>query len=433
MKRRGGRAAKISLAVVLTAFIGTAQAQLGEPVDFQQLKRELDEETSRLNALQRSLEDQERKLATDRAQLRDQRRRLEQLYDRVSGRGPRPASDMADADRGPAGIQSAQAGAASQPKPVGEAPPPEAEERKLGVAQIFQEPGILTPRGKFVVEPSLQFLHSSNNRVALVGFTIIPAITIGLIDIRRVSRDTLIGAITGRWGVTNRFEVEAKVPYVYAKSSTLTRPLATPSVADSEFDSTGRGIGDVEMAARYQLNQGGPDRAFYVGSFRVKTRTGKSPFDVEIDPTTNLQKRLPTGTGFIGLQPGITALFPSDPVVFFGGTSYLYNLERDVGNGFGRVRPGNVLDFNFGMGLALNEKSTFSIGYQHSIVGKPHQEGAESATKRLGETSTLQLGTLRFGFAYRLSPKTNLNLTLGAGVTREAPDLELTLRVPTTF
>jgi hypothetical protein len=40
---------------------------------------------------------------------------------------------------------------------------------------------------------------------------------------------------------------------------------------------------------------------------------------------------------------------------------------------------------------------------------------------------------LRLGFSYRLTPKTNMNLTLGVGVTRDAPDLELTLRVPTSF
>lgn len=417
------------VALSALALAGAAHAQqIGESLDLNQLRQQLQEETARLNALQRSLDEQEGKLGADRQQLREQRRRIDALYERMSGKGAAPVA-VAPGSGQPENVQSAQAGTAA-PKPVGEAPA--TDERPPPIAQIFQDPGILTPKGKLVLEPSMQYLHATNNRVALVGFTIIPAITIGLIDIRRVSRDTFVGALTGRYGLTNRLEVEAKLPYVYASSTTITRPLATASVADSIFDSSGHGIGDVEFAARYQINQGGVDKPFYVGSFRVKTRTGQSPYDVEIDPTTSLQRTLPTGTGFVGLQPGITALFPSDPVVFFGGLSYLYNIKRDVGHGFGTISPGNLIDANFGMGLALNEKASFSVGYQHSVVGTPTQEGAASGVT-LAPTSTLQLGTLRLGFSYRLTPKTNMNLTLGVGVTRDAPDLELTLRVPTSF
>lgn len=424
-----GRGRWISISTLAAALAGTAQAQsIDSAVDLDQFRQQLEGETARLNALQRSLDEQESSLAAQRRQLIEQRRRLEALYERMTGRGAPPSSATPSGNQ-PTPLQSAQTDPTT-PKPVGEAP--RTGERPPEVAPIGQESGVLTPQGKLVLEPSLQYNHTTNNRVALVGFTIIPAITIGLIDIRRVSRDTFVAALTGRYGLTNRLEVEAKVPYVYADSSTITRPLATPSVTDSVFDAKGSGIGDVELAARYQINQGGVDKPYYIGSFRVRLPTGKSPYEVPFDPITTLQTKLPTGTGFLGLQPGVIALFPSDPVVFFGGASYMYNVERDVGNGFGRISPGNVFDTNFGMGLALNEKASFSIGYQHSVVGKPSQEGQVSGTS-LAPTSTLQLGTVRFGFSYRLTPKTNMNLTLGVGATREAPDLELTLRAPMTF
>ena len=35
--------------------------------------------------------------------------------------------------------------------------------------------------------------------------------------------------------------------------------------------------------------------------------------------------------------------------------------------------------------------------------------------------------------SYRLNNTTNLNFTLGIGVTRQTPDLELTVRVPFTL
>jgi opacity protein-like surface antigen len=404
------------------------------------LMRRLDEESEKLRALERSLGEQERRLAEDRRALEEQRGRLQQLMQQLTGRGPAPSA--ATAQSGPAAqsapaaqpapaTQSAQAGTPAAKDPVGEAPPQ--AERPPDYAQIFQEPGVLTPRGKFVLEPSLQYLQSSNNRVALVGFAIIPAITIGLIDVRQVSRNTFIGALTGRYGLTERFELEGKVPYVYSTSETLTRPLATPSVTDSFFDAKGYGIGDVEVAARYQLNAFRGDNAVYVGSLRAILPTGKGPFDVDFEPITGLQTELATGSGFFGLQAGVTGLVPSDPAVFFGGLTYQYNFPRDVGNGFGTITPGNIASFNLGMGLALNDRASFSVGFQFSNVSKSSQEGADSGAKTLAPSSTIQLGTARLGVSYRLSSRTNLNFTLGFGVTRQTPDLELTVRVPFSF
>ena len=49
-----------------------------------------------------------------------------------------------------------------------------------------------------------------------------------------------------------------------------------------------------------------------------------------------------------------------------------------------------------------------------------------------GELTT-QIGTFLLGFSYKLTPKTNMNLSMGIGVTKDAPDIQLTLRFPTTF
>ena len=73
---------------------------------------------------------------------------------------------------------------------VGTAPP--SDNRPPAIAPIFDQPGVLTPRGKFVLEPSYQFGYSSTDRVALIGYTIIPALLIGLIDVREVSARSVI-------------------------------------------------------------------------------------------------------------------------------------------------------------------------------------------------------------------------------------------------
>jgi hypothetical protein len=227
------------------------------------------------------------------------------------------------------------------------------------------------------------------------------------------------------------------VPYVYRQDSTTARPLATPATVASVYTSEGNGLGDVEFTARYQLNRGGPDTPFYVGSLRFKSTTGKGPFEVATyNPVPGLvvPTELPTGTGFYAIQPGITALFQSDPAVFFGGLSYAFNLARNIdkvdaaGNPIGRYNPGDDLTINFGMGLSLNERASFSVGYQHDILFKDKQNG-----QYLVNGQNLTLGQLLFGYSYQLTPKTNFNLSLAVGVTREAPEVNMTLRLPTTF
>jgi hypothetical protein len=44
-----------------------------------------------------------------------------------------------------------------------------------------------------------------------------------------------------------------------------------------------------------------------------------------------------------------------------------------------------------------------------------------------------QLGTLLVAYSYRLSDKKTLNISVGAGVTRDTPDVSLTVRLPMSF
>ena len=341
--------------------------------------------------------------------------------------------------RGTGGGGQAQAGNDA----VGRPPAPKTPE----VAPIFETPGVLTPRGKVVFEPSVQYGYSSSNRVALVGYTVIPALLIGLLDVREVKRNTTTATATFRYGFDNRLEFEAKIPYVYRSDSTVSRELFTGTAAERAFETSGKGIGDIELGWRYQLNDGGVEKPYYIAGLRFKTRTGRDPFQVVTDcqtrcvgenvTGTGLPLDLPTGSGFYSLQPSLTWLMPSDPAIFFGSFSYTHNFKRGnvyrtVQNGekefLGDVKPGDVFGFNFGMGLALNEKASFSIGYDHSSVARTRQGG-----QVVPGSVRIQLGTLLLGYSYRLSDKRTLNVSVGAGLTRDTPDVTLMVRVPFSF
>lgn len=329
-------------------------------------------------------------------------------------------------------------------EPVGQ--PPERNTRPPEIAPITDQPGVLTGEGKLVVEPGLQYGYSSNNRVALVGYTVIPAILIGLVDVREVKTTTYLASVAMRYGITKRLEIEAKVPYVHSSGSTVSREIFTGTAVDNVFNSSGTGLGDVEATLRYQLNYGNEKMPYFIGWLRYKSATGKDPFEVVTDCVTRcvgnatgtgLPLGLPTGTGFQALQPGITWLLPTDPAVFFGTFSYLHNFARDnvsrtVLNGekenLGKIAPGDIFEFSFGMGLALNEHASFSIGYDQAIIWPTKQNGQTVP----GSVRVTQ-GTLLVGYSYRFNNRYTLNLSVGAGLTRDTPDLQVNVRLPITF
>jgi hypothetical protein len=422
-------------AVVAAALIAaTSPAGADQPAgDIDALTRQLEAESRKLDALRDSLEEKQRALEEQRRALQKLERDLKRAA--PATQKPLPEGAQQEVRGGQAQGQSqAQPPAPKQGQPSAASPAtvgqaPEEANRPPEVAPLGRQAGVLTPYKAFIFEPSLQYSHSTNTRVAVVGFSIIPAVVIGLIDIRTVNRSAWVGTLTGRYGLTDRMEVEMRVPYVYRNDSTVARPFNDPSATDSIFNATGQGIGDVEVAARYQLNEGGADKPYFIGGLRFKSRTGRDPFEVQrVSPfagADQLESELPTGSGFNSLQPSITMLFPSDPAVFFGGLLYVHNFTRDVGGNFGKIDPGDITQFNFGMGLALNERASFSMAYDHAILQKPKQNGI---TPPLAQT--VQLGQLLFGYSYKLSSRTTLSVSLAVGVTQDAPDVQLTVRLP---
>jgi hypothetical protein len=325
----------------------------------------------------------------------------------------------------------------------------------LDVATVFSQPSILTHKGTLVVEPSLQYSYNTANRVSVVGFSILDAILIGLIDVRSVNRSNWIGSVSGRYGLTDRLEIEARVPFVYRKDETVSRPInLTTASQDALFTADGSGLGDVEFAARYQLNFPKGDDPFYIAGVRLKTKTGTGPFDVPYTTRATIRgsfpTELPTGSGFYSIQPSLSAVLPADPAVFFGGISYIWNIKNNVNESIvvgiddqgtidetddvpivqaiGEVDPGDSVGLNFGMGLSLNEKSALSLGYEHTWIGKTTTNGQSADT-----ATSLQLSSLLMGYSYRLNKRTNLNVTIGAGLTDDTPDTTVTLRVPIRF
>jgi hypothetical protein len=317
-------------------------------------------------------------------------------------------------------------------KPVGQAPPSATEKPRPPEIPRLSETvgGVLTKKGNIVFEPSLYYAYTSNDRVFLDAFTFLPAIAIGLIDVREVKRHSFIGTLGARYGITDRLEAEFRLPYVYRDDTQRSRPVSIGAGVDETFNATGNDIGDLEFAGRYQLNSGANGWPILVGNVIATAPTGKSPFEIEFVqaqgvPGATFPTELPTGSGYFSIQPSITALYPTDPAVFFGNLSYSYNAETSTN--VGKINPGDTLGLSFGMGFGVNERSSFSLGYSHKHVLDSEVDGVEIPG------STLDIGQLLVGYSFKYSKRTTFNLSLGIGTTTDSQDVTLNFRVPMTF
>ncbi len=405
---------------------------------------------------QQKLEQQSRILKQQEQYLKS----LEQRFNNLSQKLQQPQNNKAIASGttqtsqklNTSVVRQSPAGTKTAVKPVGEARKQKAskpsEQDIASISSISQDAqGILTPKGSLVVEPSFKYAHTSSNRVFLQGFgpLIVPSLFLGLIDIRETDRDIYTAAVTARYGLTNRMQVEAKVPYLYREDSIRSRPLLVNLFEDEVFTADGNGLGDMEIALDYQFNDGSDGWPFFTGSLRASIPTGTDPFEVEtvdivvkesdgtpatIDGVQVIQRfptELATGTGFWGLQPSLTFIYPSDPAVFFGSASYGWNFERDVGDDYGKINPGNSFGLSGGMGFGINDRSSFSLGFSFKHVFETEQNG----TKLNGTDA--DVGRFLLGYAFRLKKNTNVNVSIGIGATEDAPDFEMGLRLPITM
>jgi hypothetical protein len=312
--------------------------------------------------------------------------------------------------------------------PVGEAPPPEPTVQSK-VEAVPEGQGVLTPAGRMVLDSSFEYTSSSTNRLVFRGIELVPGIQIGLIEASDADRTTLVTTLGARFGITNRLEIEGRIPALYRwdrievaqqRDEGIVRTIALKE----------RDIGDVEFALRYQLNRPRGQNPIWVANLRVKSATGKSPFDVSFDEF-GVATGLSTGSGFWAVQPGINFLLPSDPAVIFGSVGYLYhiprNIDRDIGGAFiGRVDPGDAISGNLGFGFALNPRFSFSMGYRHSYIMPTTQEIGASVER----SNRAHVGSFTFGMSYRLSQRQSVNFGFEFGATADAPDVSVTVRFP---
>lgn len=424
--------------------------------DLVQVSRLEEQNQARIAAVETVLAEQGKVLAEQKAVIDEQQREIAQLRSslaanvdavRAAGLGATGAQSpntivLAD-NAAPAPASAAVTGAPSDggsgsapppptPKPVGEAPaaaPPPQLALPVGV-------DVLTPRHHFVFETGMVYQNASSDRLVFEGVEIDAALLIGLIQDSKTANNSLTDTNTLRYGIANRLEIEGVVPLVERHDRVTTLQTANSQLAQT-YTLSGSGLGDIEGTLRYQITSGANGAPIVIGNLRVKSASGVGPFGVKFNQFGTALS-LPAGSGFWATEPSLTVVVPSDPVVIFANIGYLYNFARTINKTIfaptgattiGRVSPGNSIDGAVGFAFSANSKFSYSLGYKDSYFFP-----TETTINRLKVASTsLQAGSFLFGASYRLTDRLSINANFEFGVTADAPNDTVTIRIPYSF
>jgi len=434
------RGPALALVLVGLSLPAMAQAQAtpqGAPADTR----------SDVDALRADLAEARAQLAEQARQIAAQQRRMDQMEQRLTGLAQAPATPAPGAPGATAPTAVASAAPAGGAMQVGQ--PPADADRAPTVAVLDQQGSVVTRRGQLIGELGLDYTRSDRNRAIFRGVELIDTVLVGVFDINESRQDIITGSGALRYGVSDRFEIGARVPFIYRADKLVTAPIAGSSSNDAaqtiDNSVNGSGIGDIELTARYQLNNGGRNVPFLIANLQATIPTGRDPFSVRRN-ALGVARQIATGAGFWGISPSITAILPSEPAVLFGTLGYTFNLGEDVNTRIppvqiDRVEPGDQINISAGIGLALNERTSLNFGYNHAW-----SFGTRTTTRVLDERTSeptgaaittrsrdLQIGRFLFGVSHRFSDAIQLNWTVEVGATEDAPDVRTSLRLPFTF
>ncbi|TKB95669.1 MAG: hypothetical protein E8D41_00490 [Nitrospira sp.] len=344
---------------------------------------------------------------------------------------PQPPITNEQPQPGPREPQPLVTPASPQAAPIG-AEPERPKSQKPIDQLLLQRGAILLPPGWLQVEPSFDYLKFSTDRLNINGLSLFEAIVIGEIRADKVTREVATAAINLRYGLMNRLQIEARIPYVYRHDREL---LAVGTQNEAERNVDNQALGDVEGSLVWQAYLGSDSSPAVLLRLRGRSRTGKDPFTIPVEqiPVQGAQGQVrsqltdvPTGNGYWSVAPGFTMVWRTDPVVLFAGANYSINLERTIG-GLGRLEPGDNWDIFLGLNFAVSEKLGINMTAVDSNFATTRVNGVKQPN------TAFNSGVLSIGTSIVLSSTRTLLISVGKGLTEESPDFQFSISLPLTF
>jgi len=373
------RAALLALAVATAALMAAAPA-LAQPLTREELEAALKARDAQIEALEKRV-----------AALEAERGAPAAAQDSAThdSAAPRSADSVASASRAPAPADVA------------------AEEGDLrALSRGLVERGLqLLPPWSIELAPSLAYSHTQTQGLVLVqtpeGIT--------TVDDQRQRDDDVEGAITARVGLPWRSQLQVTAPFDWRRQDSALGDGST--VADQRA-----GIGDVQVELSHQfLFEGAGWRPSLIGAVGARFPTGSDPYRTPIAAVA-------TGIGTTRITGRLTALKSMEPLVFYSIVSYGANLPYK--ESIGEIHAGDDLDWQLGGLLAVSPDTSLSFGLDQQFRWDTRVDG-----KAIPGGNGVAAVAL-FGVDQVLGARVLLDVSVGVGLTRDAPDYTFMVTVP---
>lgn len=268
---------------------------------------------------------------------------------------------------------------------------------------LTAEGALLLPAKRFEVQPFFGYTRRESDAPTLVAVE--SGVLARTLDVKR---DEFDFGIRGRYGLPYDMQLEFDLPY-RAVDQTTVRPVGLTGF-DKSSDSASS-VGDISVGiAKTLMRERGwlPD---LVGRLTWDTDTGDS-FDNGISLG---------GIGFNEVRASLSALKRQDPLAFTATLSYETAFEKDG------LEPGDEFGISLGASLAASPETALSVALAQSFAQEFKVDGRNvsgsnqvSSVLLLGASSVLARNALLF-------------LTVGIGLTDDAPDYAVNLSLPIRF
>ena len=269
---------------------------------------------------------------------------------------------------------------------------------------LVQRGGLLLPRWRVEFIPTLAYTDRE-----VQGLALAPSPEgIPVVNDQRLRDDQLRAVAALRLGLPWSSQIEVRMPYTWLRQS---RALGDGSHSENE----GSGIGDVELELSHQFLRESERWPDLVGAVAWRFPTGRDPFRTRLAATA-------TGAGQNEVRARVTAVKTIDPMVFFGTVSFAHDLAAH--EAFGDVQSGNAIGLDLGAVLAVSPDTSITFALAQEFRARSQFDG-------MGQPgSDTVAASLQLGLGQVLSPNVLLDVSLGIGLNRDAPDYLLQVSLP---
>lgn len=407
-------------------------------------------QSAEVQALVRELDALKSSYASEVRRLREIDIRVQALQAQLSGKTTRDATPPTAADTqapapAPAAAQQVESGTyAGNPAEAARSSEP-----KRSVADVLQQEHALFNR-PLTLEAGVTYGHYDRKQLTLNGFLALDAIFLGNIAVEGVKSDSLTYNLAARYGLNPRLTLNLDVPFIERWTS-YQKGGAGGSAAALAEESThdAPSIGDINASANFRLFAETPSRPDVVLTGGISAPTGRAPYGtdtriIERDDDEFIRFAVPshqaTGNGVWAVNLGASAVKTMDPAIVFGSLGYQYNFsgrfdDLDTSPDTitpGSVRLGDAFTFGAGVAFAFNDRTSMSLSFVDKIVREARIKIDGQASKPI-IGSRGNIGTFNLGITYALSQHLTWVTMLGIGLTPDAPDFTLNVKIPYQF